>query len=100
MGEEVRTDIDEESCIIGLNETKDGDEVVVMADKGTEGGVEESQGSRNYTSASFHMRKFRTIIPVCIHSQILKWCSTGRESEGIRYVNPRIRNCLIWENIW
>ena len=53
MGEEVRTDIDEESCIIGLNETKDGDEVVVMADKGTEGSVEESQGSRNYTSASF-----------------------------------------------
>ena len=53
MGEEVRTDIDEESCIIGLKEAKNGDEVVVMADKGTEGGVEESQGSRNYTSASF-----------------------------------------------
>ena len=53
MGEEVRTDIDEESCIIGLKETKDGDEVVVMADIETEGSVEESQGSRNYTSASF-----------------------------------------------
>ena len=53
MGEEVRTDIDEESCIIGLKEAKDRDEIVVMADKGTEGSVEESQGSRNYTSASF-----------------------------------------------
>ena len=53
MGEEVRTDIDEESCIIGLNETKDGDEVVVMADIGTEGGVKEFQGSIHYTSASF-----------------------------------------------
>ena len=53
MGEEVRTDIDEESCIIGLKETKNGDEVVVMEDIATEGGVEESQGSRNYTSASF-----------------------------------------------
>ena len=36
MGEEVRTDLDEESCIVGLKETKDGDEVVVMADKATE----------------------------------------------------------------
>ena len=53
MGEEVRTDIDEESCIIGLKEAKNGDEVVVMEDIVTEGGVEESQGSRNYTSASF-----------------------------------------------
>jgi len=53
MGEEVRTDIDEESCIIGLNETKDGDEVVVMEDIGTEGGVKEFQGSIHYTSASF-----------------------------------------------
>ena len=99
MGEEVRTDIDEESCIIGLNETKDGDEVVVMADIGTEGGVLKSPKVAEIILLP-HLRKFRTIIPVCIHSQILKWCSTGRESEGIRYVNPRIRNCLIWENIW
>ena len=62
MGEEVRTDIDEESCIIGLKEAKNGDEVVVMEDKGTEGGVEESQGSRNYT----YLRCSRTkVASVC-----------------------------------
>ena len=53
VGEEAQTDFDEESGVISFQETKDGDEVVVMEYEATEGDFEKSQGSGNYTSASF-----------------------------------------------
>ena len=53
VGEGAQTDFDEENSIISLEETKDGDEVVVMEYKATEVDFAEFQGIRNYTSASF-----------------------------------------------